>query len=138
MHLRGSIRVHIMSNDELVSYWIGPYGVLVPQGLKSVVAKDGGNTRYFDGTETEKFVVSLKGGPMTKYKYRAKYARISEYGHWIYGKKAAKVDKPAKNTTKRTPKVSVGKGITKPKPTKTKAATKSKPKKKEPIADDDR
>lgn len=40
-------------NNTLTDYWIGPYKMLVPNSIDSVVAKDGRNIRYKNGSETE-------------------------------------------------------------------------------------
>lgn len=56
----------------LANYWVGPYKVLVPNSITSIVAKDGRNTRYKNGSETEMAVQ-----PITKEKYLATYATKS-------------------------------------------------------------
>jgi hypothetical protein len=53
------------------AYWIGPYGVKVPFDVTHVPAADGGNTRFRDGTETE------RGVPRTMFLSRGKY--LSKY-----------------------------------------------------------
>jgi hypothetical protein len=53
--------------------WIGPYGVIVSQNINSVVAKDGENTLYKDGTETEVYVTNHP----TEQEWLAKYSYIS-------------------------------------------------------------
>ena len=55
-------------------YWIGPYGVLVPNHIRLVNATDGFNTRFKDGGETEMGCQSCS--KMTAELYREKYAEL--------------------------------------------------------------
>lgn len=64
-------------------FWTGPYGVRVPMHLDSVVADDGGNTLYRDGSVTEMFVEP----EMTKKEYFRVHAEQRADGHWWYKEK---------------------------------------------------
>ena len=71
------------SNEQ---YWIGPYGILVPSKINSVLAEDGYNTLYSDGCETEMF--RIDGPHMDATKYKKLYATYnSNNGVWYYTKK---------------------------------------------------
>jgi hypothetical protein len=61
-------------------YWLGPYDVRVPLEVKSVVAADGSNRRYKNGTETEKFVKSK----MSKEEYLETYTILDDDGHYYW------------------------------------------------------
>lgn len=63
------------------TYWIGPYSVLVPQEVKSVVASDGVHKMYADGRETG----SDNFSTMNSHSYRSKYSRYDMMrGLWFY------------------------------------------------------
>ncbi|AYV86071.1 MAG: hypothetical protein Solivirus4_32 [Solivirus sp.] len=61
-------------------YWVGPYGVKVPNEITSIKASDGGNILYKDGKETEMFVKR----PLTREQYLEKYAVYSEDCGYLY------------------------------------------------------
>ena len=63
-----------------MSFWKGPYGVLVPNHIEAVVASDGGNTRYKSGAETEMGCMF----EMNEKLYKEKYAIKKEDGKWYY------------------------------------------------------
>jgi len=74
------------------NYWKGPYGILVPNEIGSVVASDGYNTMYPGGSETEKFC--RNPDPMSAEIYRNKYAVYdSACGKWFYIKNKPKAEK---------------------------------------------
>ena len=65
------------------TYWFGPYDVLVPNKIESVVAADGYNTHYKNGKITE------MGCPdcvqMNEKKYKSKYATYNKKdSKWYY------------------------------------------------------
>lgn len=63
------------------NYWIGPYGILVPNNINHVVASDGGNIFYKDGRETEMFVVN----PVSEEEYKKRYAQFNDIDKmWYY------------------------------------------------------
>ncbi|BCS82815.1 hypothetical protein QLL95_gp0326 [Cotonvirus japonicus] len=70
--------------------WVGPYGVLVPNSIDNVVAEDGYNTLYKDGSETEKFCLNAE--PMSSTIYRAKYAIYNETDGLWYHKTIEKIE----------------------------------------------
>lgn len=74
------LNVHEL-NGENLGYWVGPYGVLVPNNIGSVVASDGGNTRYKTGGETEMCV--YLDPPMNETIYKEKYATFKD-GNYYY------------------------------------------------------
>ena len=61
-------------------FWIGPYGMRVPNNVDSVVAADGGNRRYKDGSETEAY---FPNSPSKK-EYLKKHAELRTDGHYWY------------------------------------------------------
>lgn len=64
-------------------YWKGPYGVLVPLNVERIIAGDGFNTRYQDGSETELFLV--RDEPYGEKEYKEEHAIYnSEDGKWYY------------------------------------------------------
>jgi hypothetical protein len=63
-------------------YWVGPYDVLVSNGIKKVVQEDGCNTLYKDGSCTEMAWQET----MTKQDYLTKYAELREDGLYYYVK----------------------------------------------------
>lgn len=69
-----------MSNNQL--YWIGPYGILVPQSIDDVVDEDGVNILYKNGTKTK---LCANFSTMNSMSYKTKYAKFDMLnGHWIY------------------------------------------------------
>ena len=63
------------------NYWVGPYGILVPNHIRDIVAKDGGNTLYKRGIVTQKCVRSK----MTEETYKKTYAKFNtKDGKWYY------------------------------------------------------
>lgn len=66
------------------NYWTGPYGVLVPEYIDEIIAKDGYNLRYKDGSVTEKFMPNPN--PMNEDIYRRTYATCVN-GKWYYKEK---------------------------------------------------
>lgn len=75
-----------MKNDNYVvcnsSHWVGPYNVLVPNYITSVVASDGGNRRFKDGGETEMGI--FLDPPMDAKTYRERYATKGDDGKYYY------------------------------------------------------
>jgi len=70
-----------MSNIE--GYWIGPYGVLIPNKLNGVISEDGYNIRYKTGYCTQRFYINPK--PISAEIYQKKYAEYNnESGLWYY------------------------------------------------------
>lgn len=65
-----------------VKYWLGPYDIRVPISIKEIVAKDGYNTLYQNGGETQVEINS----PITESAYKKKYAIYDAndgYYYWI-------------------------------------------------------
>lgn len=63
------------------SYWLGPYGILVHNSIKSVLAADGINIQYRDGTCTRMCI----GTPlMTEERYKEQFAELRDDGHYYY------------------------------------------------------
>lgn len=65
-----------------VGYWIGPYGVRVPNNISMVRASDGFNLRYKSGGETE--MGALNPPKMNAQIYRQKYAELRPDGCYYY------------------------------------------------------
>ena len=69
------------TNDS--KYWEGPYGVLVPLDVKRVVADDGHNTLYQDGSQTERGII--RSEPYGEKEYKEEHATYnSGNGKWYY------------------------------------------------------
>jgi len=82
------------------AYWIGPYGVRIPNDISSVVASDGYNSHSKDGGVTEMF---MEGGEeMNQEIYRSVYAELKSDGLFYY-KKADKRTFVGSNTIKFAP-----------------------------------
>lgn len=63
-------------------YWIGPYGILIPDTIKSVIDIDGINTIYKDGSSTE---ISNGGKVISEQIYKDRYTIYnSDDGKWYY------------------------------------------------------
>lgn len=62
------------------NYWIGPYGILVPNDVLYVVAADGINTLYIDGSETE----MATDTPLSEEEYKKLYARFDDVDNQWY------------------------------------------------------
>jgi hypothetical protein len=69
--------------DTTQNYWIGPYGIRVPNEITSIKAADGGNTLFKNGRETEMFV--MKGRP-SKQEYLDRYCVLKD-GHYYWEEK---------------------------------------------------
>ncbi|AFX92084.1 hypothetical protein CE11_00051 [Megavirus courdo11] len=64
-------------------YWIGPYGVLVPDSINLVVSEDGYNLMFQDGDITERGCCNPD--PMNATIYKTNYAIYNEAnGLWYY------------------------------------------------------
>jgi len=66
---------------ENVGYWTGPYGVLVPNDINSVVAEDGYNTTRISGETTEMFMENAPD--MNAEIYRSRYCVLKD-GNYYY------------------------------------------------------
>lgn len=62
-------------------YWIGPYGIRVPNTISDVVAEDGYNIMDSSGSVTKMFK-DLKSP--TEEEYKEKYAKLGTDGYWYY------------------------------------------------------
>jgi len=71
-----------MSDQQTSNYWIGPYGIKVPNDVNKVKQEDGANTLYKNGSHTE----MVWQGTMTKEDYLAKYAVLGRDGTYYYKK----------------------------------------------------
>lgn len=63
-------------------YWIGPYGVRIPNNIYFVVAKDGENTVDKWGGSTSTYCTSI----LTKNQYINKYCYYGNDGYYYYDK----------------------------------------------------
>jgi hypothetical protein len=63
-----------------LGYWFGPYNVLVPNTIDKIVAEDGYNTLYKDGTESEIY----RQDSLSKDEWLAKYASYNNQGRLMY------------------------------------------------------
>jgi hypothetical protein len=65
------------------TYWTGPYGILVPAIVSYVVAEDGHNTMYCNGSVTDR--VNNNAALMNADIYRQKYAWFNASDNqWYY------------------------------------------------------
>lgn len=67
-------------DEDADNFWTGPYGVLVPTEIRSVVAEDGLNSVDIDGFETEMYTSK----PLTKDEWLAKFSTVDENGRVVY------------------------------------------------------
>jgi hypothetical protein len=63
-------------------FWEGPHGVLVSNKTNCIVAKDGLNDLYQDGTETKMYWEDV----LTKEEYLQDYAKLGADGFYYYKK----------------------------------------------------
>lgn len=61
-------------------YWLGPYQILVPYEIKSVVAADGSNSININGSQSELFVKN----PISKEEYYQKHTEMVNIGGRLY------------------------------------------------------
>jgi len=74
-----TIQYNTMTDCE--NYWIGPYGVLIPNNIDSVIARDGGNILYKNGSQTNK----LHYLGMNEKEYKESYAKFNPKDEkWYY------------------------------------------------------
>ena len=67
------------------TYWVGAYGILVPNHITSVVAEDGRNTLDIDGEKTQ---LNCLNRTMTEEQYKKLYATYDEESNnWFYNEK---------------------------------------------------
>ncbi len=70
-----------MSTEKVSMYWVGPYGILVPNHITYVKAEDGSNRHYSHGAITEKNITK----PITESMYKDKYAIFdAETNSWYH------------------------------------------------------
>lgn len=63
------------------NYWIGPYGIKIPQTIKFVISEDGTNYCFSDGSQTVFNYRTTKY--MDEMKYKKKYAHQKD-GQWYW------------------------------------------------------
>ena len=63
------------------NYWIGAYDIRVSNSIKNIIAKDGYNLLYPDGSQTEKFMPNAPC--LTEKEYKEKYAKFVD-GFWYW------------------------------------------------------
>jgi len=69
----------------MTTFWNGPFGIRVPSSYDYVMATDGRNWLYEDGSQTH---AAFSGGELSKEEYRKRFAELSEDGYyWYVGKK---------------------------------------------------
>lgn len=61
-------------------FWEGPYGVLVPNSVEHVAAKDGYNWLHKNGGETEMYITK----PLTKDAWLAKFSTTDSQGRLVW------------------------------------------------------
>lgn len=61
------------------NYWLGPYGIRVPNHIQMIKDSDGGNTLYKDGGCTEMLILN----PPTEAEYKQKYCVLID-GHYYW------------------------------------------------------
>jgi len=71
------------SNDNEQMYWIGPYNVKVHISIQAVVAADGFNLLFCDGTQTKR-VSPIIPIFMTSAIYKEKYATLRNDNNYYY------------------------------------------------------
>ena len=69
-----------MGNKQTNKFWIGPYGVRVPNEKNSIVGFDGVNYINKKGVMTKIFIHK----PITKEQWMSKYAEMREDGNYWY------------------------------------------------------
>lgn len=74
------IKVEEREEEEAENFWTGPYGVLVPVEIRSVVAEDRINSVDIDGSVTEVYTDK----PLTKDEWLASYSTVDESGRVVY------------------------------------------------------
>jgi hypothetical protein len=66
-------------------FWVGPYGVLVPDHIQYVIAEDCTNTMFIAGGQTK---AAAKWPTLSRKQLRQKYLELYCYkdksGHWYY------------------------------------------------------
>jgi hypothetical protein len=75
------------------THWVGPYGVLVPNDILTVMAADGHNRQDKNGIKTEKFVKMH----MTEELYKSMYAELRD-GFYYYKPQEIQPSIPTKKT----------------------------------------
>ncbi len=68
MGASNSVKDRFSSNE----YWTGPYGIQIPNYIEYITSKDGGNTLYKSGGETEMGCCN----PPTEEEYKQKYCKL--------------------------------------------------------------
>ncbi len=82
---RAQLRREEKKTCDTSEYWVGPYGVKVPNEVTSVVAADGRNTLYKDGKQTEIYVKN----PLTREEYLKRYSFYSDECGYVYNRPGA-------------------------------------------------
>jgi hypothetical protein len=67
-----------------MDYWIGPYGIKVPNNINCVIAEDGHNILYKDGEQTQTGLMTFKNKPITKEQYLKEYADLNNDGFYYW------------------------------------------------------
>ena len=72
-----------LSNENKHMYWIGPYSIKIHMSIQAVVATDGYNILFVDGTQTNRVspIILLN---MTSAIYKEKYAELRDDGQYYY------------------------------------------------------
>ena len=81
LNLKSQIKID--NADTHREFWVGPFGVLVPNNIKWVVASDGFNKLNIKGFQTE---MGMPNAPyIDETIYRQKYATYNPTnGYWYY------------------------------------------------------
>ncbi len=71
--------INIPSFQVLNNYWIGPYGILVPSKIESIVSADGVSVLRMDQSDVLDGKVIL-----TETQYKDKYAELGTGGYYFW------------------------------------------------------
>lgn len=78
-------------HEQKLTHWTGPYGILVPNEVNYIMAKDGYNTLRCNGGQTEMF---MENAPeMNEEIYKKKYATYNSIDNkWYYNSLTKSID----------------------------------------------
>ena len=73
-----------------IGYWRGPYGICVSNEFEHIVAADGFNIHYKDGSVTQ--LARADGGRMSQQEYFAHHTVVIDGVRWYQGTPRQKAD----------------------------------------------
>ena len=75
--------MNIQDNSDNTDFWLGPYGIRVPNSVQWITDADGGNTLYKRGGSTEMYCPN----PPTEEEYKKKYCTLGINGYYYWTEK---------------------------------------------------